>query len=186
MREEQVPRIEFDVRYSDHTPADLAAVLDARQADIETLIEVSRDMPGVIPPSSFGEPGATADEHLGGPRGRVLNATRVLRADGVRLHEAGDDAGAFRRLGAAARISLAFARQADEHHALMGLGRAATTLYDVAPIVNDGLRGTPEPEDVAAILEACDHLREHAPIRSPKLDRAIADIEAPLRPLVPG
>lgn len=186
MRETEVPRIEYDARYSDHTPTDLRTMLTAKQAEVESLIEVSHDMPAVIPTFAFGDPErGTSDETLAQPRGRVLNGFRVLRADAVRLHEDGDDAEAFRRLGAAARIALAFARQADEYHSLMGMANGALVLYETVPIVNDGLHGTPRPDDVAAILAVCEHLRDHAPVEAAKLDRAIADVEAALRPPSP-
>ena len=168
----------MDPDLATHTADELRALLDSEQNTAESLIELSHEMPETILPFPFPNEDQPLEEMRAYPAARVRSCIGFLHADAVRFHEAGNDAEAFRRLGAAARILLVFSRQEDELLRLMGSG--GRTIYTLEPLVQARAIEGAAPEDIEALRQLVGATRATADPMTSRLDEALNTIESAL------
>jgi hypothetical protein len=87
------------------TVPELKRLLNESQERIAAVMEASKDLKGPAPAQpEYTEAQLLAGEHLDGIRARLMNNSRLLRADAVRCWAEGNADGAAQRLAACLRI----------------------------------------------------------------------------------
>jgi hypothetical protein len=93
-----------------------------------------------------------ADAHLEGFETRVVAASRLLRADAVRVWEAGDATGAANRMVASFELGRWLAARSPERNE--GFGVLCRSLFEFEALVNDGLAEALDASEIHALRNA--------------------------------
>ncbi len=93
-----------------------------------------------------------ADAHLDGFETRVVAASRLLRADAVRVWEAGDATGAAKRIVASFELGRWLAGRSPERY--QGFSVLIQSLFDLEALINGGLAEAAATSELEALRSA--------------------------------
>lgn len=148
------------------TAAELARLLKEHHTRVILAMRASRQLTGPVPASQeYTEAQVRASEHLLGIHARVLNVSRLLRADATRCWQEGDADGCAARLAACVRIAAVLLADQDASIKIRSTIVLASASFELAKFTDAGLAnrmGDPAKTELADTLA------------SPELGRALA------------
>jgi hypothetical protein len=155
--------------------------LVAAQPQIESVMTAASELQGAMPELRWADDSEVhSGAHLDKARARIMNNARMLRADAVRLWEAGEDAQAWRRLLGAAQVSQYLLDQPGRQHQLLGSMLHYPTLYTAEAMCKErapNQHGAESAKFLASMLV----LYEQESTEEPKFHQAMAMVRAALQ-----